>query len=185
MLELLGELRRTKPELLPHVILVDGNGILHPNRFGLACHLGVLSGIPTVGVGKTLHHVDGLSKESVRTLASGIPAVGEHAVLLGTSGAVWGALLRTTAPADGNFKPVVVSVGHGLSLRTATALVWRTCRHRIPEPVRQADLRSREWLRNHGAVVSGGALARALDCCVYGCRLSTSHVYSCRLDSSL
>ena len=65
---------------------------------------------------------------------------------------MWGELLRTTAPAAGQFKPVVVSVGHGVSLSSAVALVWRTCKHRIPEPVRQADLRSREWLRKHGAV---------------------------------
>lgn len=156
LVELLDELRASKPALLPQVILVDGNGLLHPNRFGLACHLGVLSGIPTVGVGKTLHHVDGLTKDTARLLAAGLHAAGEHAELVGQSGAVWGALLRTTSPAEGNFKPVVISVGHGLSLASATALVWRTCKHRIPEPVRQADLRSREWLRVNGAAESSG-----------------------------
>lgn len=151
LLELLAELRASQPKLLPQAILVDGNGILHPFRFGLACHLGVLSGIPTVGVGKTLHHVDGLSKDSMRSVSASLERVGQHAELIGHSGGVWGALLRTTSPAEGNFKPVVVSVGHGLSLASAVALVWRTCKHRIPEPVRQADLRSREWLRAHGA----------------------------------
>ena len=156
LLELLDELHASRPELQPQVILVDGNGILHPNRFGLACHLGVLSGIPTVGVGKTLHHVDGLNKETVRQLAASITSAGRHAQLVGSSGAVWGTLLRTTKPAEGNFKPIVISVGHGISLTSATALVWRTCKHRIPEPVRQADLRSREWLRVHGALADAG-----------------------------
>lgn len=151
LLQLLNELRATQPELLPGVILVDGNGILHPNRFGLACHLGVLSGIPTVGVGKSLHHVDGLTNHEMRRLATSCEHIGQHAELVGKSGAVWGALLRTTSPTKGVFKPVVVSVGHGLALSSAITLVWRTCKHRIPEPVRQADLRSREWLRTHGA----------------------------------
>ena len=44
LVELLAELQVREPNLEPDVILVDGNGILHPNRFGLACHLGVLSG---------------------------------------------------------------------------------------------------------------------------------------------
>ena len=138
---------------LPEAILVDGNGILHPNRFGLACHLGVLSGIPTVGVGKSLHHVDGLTKHVAKRLCETLRCRGESAELVGASGAVWGALLRTSEPADGGaFKPVIVSVGHGLGLGSALRLVRRCTRHRIPEPVRQADLRSREWLRAHGAV---------------------------------
>ena len=104
---------------------------------------------------------------------------GAHANLVGASGATWGArcsatrgrshsispfldchrpsfagaLLRTSEPASaaGGIRPVVVSVGHGLSLPSALGVVRRCSRHRIPEPVRQADLRSREWLREHGA----------------------------------
>ena len=153
LLELLDELRCTSPYLMPQAIMVDGNGILHPNRFGLACHLGVCSGIPTIGVGKSLFHIDGLSKETLARLSQQLHARGAHADLVGESGATWGALLRTSEPAvTGACKPVIVSVGHGLSLASALSLVRRCTRHRIPEPVRQADLRSREWLREHGPI---------------------------------
>ena len=60
--------------------------------------------------------------------------------------------LRTTDAQP--FKPILVSVGHGFSLPTAVDLVRRCSTSRIPEPVRQADLRSREWLRTHGTVDS-------------------------------
>lgn len=152
LVALLGELRAAAPSLMPQVVLVDGNGILHPNRFGLACHLGVLTGIATIGVGKALHHVDGLDKTSMRVLCDKCHAKGDHALLVGDSGAIWGALLRTTDPVAGAFKPVVVSIGHGVSLASALTIVRGCTRHRIPEPVRQADLRSREWLRMNGAV---------------------------------
>ena len=149
LLELLAHLRATRPDLVPQAILVDGNGILHPNRFGLASHLGVLAGVPTIGVGKTLHCVDGLTRDGVKELAHAqCGRIGDAAPLVGASGAVWGAALRTTASEP--FKPVLVSVGHGFSLGSALALVQRCTRTRIPEPVRQADLRSREWLRKHG-----------------------------------
>jgi deoxyinosine 3'endonuclease (endonuclease V) len=155
LLDLIAELRAASPELLPDVIMVDGNGILHPNRFGLACHLGVCAGVPTIGVGKSLHHVDGITKAMFKELAASCGAKGEHALLVGASGGTWGALLRTTDPADGAAcKPVVVSVGHGVSLASALELVKRCSPFRVPEPVRQADLRSREGLRVHGAVGS-------------------------------
>ncbi|TRY55532.1 hypothetical protein DNTS_003657 [Danionella cerebrum] len=46
-------------------------------------------------------------------------------------------------------KPVYVSVGHRISLATAVSLTHRCCLYRVPEPIRQADLRSREYLRSH------------------------------------
>lgn len=85
----------------------------------------------------------------MQRVSSQLHARFDHAHLIGESGAVWGALLRTSEPAEGTtaFKPVVVSVGHGMCLESALTLVRRCTRVRIPEPVRQADLRSREWLR--------------------------------------
>jgi deoxyinosine 3'endonuclease (endonuclease V) len=157
LLQLLAQLQTSRPDLAPDLVMVDGNGVLHPNRFGLACHLGVLAGIPTVGVGKSLHCVDGLTREGVRDLARrACTRVGNSSTLVGDSGAVWGAVLRTSQPRSGEFSPLYVSVGHGLSLKSAVEVVRRCCpRHRVPEPIRQADLRSREWLR----LSPGGAIS--------------------------
>ena len=59
-------LRRCPPGARPDVVLVDGNGALHPEGFGLACHVGVECGVPTVGVAKDLHAFDGLDAKSAR-----------------------------------------------------------------------------------------------------------------------
>jgi deoxyinosine 3'endonuclease (endonuclease V) len=59
-------LEKTKPELYPELILLDGNGILHCNYCGLASHLGVLLKITTIGAGKTLFFIDGLTKDRVK-----------------------------------------------------------------------------------------------------------------------
>ena len=65
LLPLFEKLREKRPDLWPDVILVDGNGIIHQNGFGLACHLGVLLDTPTIGCGKTFFYVDGLSKDKI------------------------------------------------------------------------------------------------------------------------
>ena len=109
----------------PDAILVDGQGLAHPRRFGLACHLGVLLDLPSVGVGKTR-------------------LVGEHrepgprrgaSVRLVDRGDVVGRVLRTR----GGVKPLFVSPGHRIDLDGAARLVLRCARGvRQPEPTRRA-----------------------------------------------
>uniref|UniRef100_A0A4W5P7T1 Endonuclease V n=1 Tax=Hucho hucho TaxID=62062 RepID=A0A4W5P7T1_9TELE len=62
LLEALQRLETTQPSLLPQVVLVDGNGLFHYREFGLASHLGVLSGLPCIGVAKDLLQVQGVEK---------------------------------------------------------------------------------------------------------------------------
>ncbi|BBI30521.1 endonuclease V [Acanthamoeba castellanii medusavirus] len=129
---LIDHLRAERPDLEPQVLFVDGNGILHPRGFGLASHLGVLSGIPTIGVAKTFLHVDGLDARSVKSaMRDG------RLPLVGSSGTEWGVALKST---KGSTNPIYVSVGHRVSLASAETLTAACCRHRVPEPIRQADL---------------------------------------------
>eukprot|EP01083_Nonionella_stella_P282789 962336_1 len=145
LVDLLNKLRKTNSDLLPEVILVDGNGILHHRGFGLACHLGVLTNIPTVGIGKTLLHIDGLEKDDIRPMCrEKLKKVGDSVDLRGRSGTLWGKALKSTKSSR---NPIFVSVGHKISISTAMELVERCCKFRIPEPVRQADLRSRAFCR--------------------------------------
>ncbi|XP_033038417.1 endonuclease V isoform X3 [Trachypithecus francoisi] len=91
LLELVQQLREKEPGLMPQVLLVDGNGVLHHRGFGVACHLGVLTDLPCVGVAKKLLQVDGLEnnalhKEKIRLLQTR----GDSFPLLGDSGTVLG-----------------------------------------------------------------------------------------------
>ncbi|XP_035890131.1 endonuclease V isoform X4 [Phyllostomus discolor] len=131
------------PEL--EVLLVDGNGVLHPRGFGVACHLGVLADLPCVGVAKQLLQVDGLENDALhRSKVRLLRAGGDSFPLTGDSGAVLGAALRSH---EGSTKPLYVSVGHRVSLEVAVRLTHSCCRFRVPEPVRQADIRSRDHIR--------------------------------------
>jgi deoxyinosine 3'endonuclease (endonuclease V) len=147
LVDLVQELRVNSPNLVPQAILVDGNGFLHPRGFGLACHLGVLTGLPTIGIGKTLLFVDGVGIELARSIfEENCHKAGDYAPLVGASGTVWGATFKSS---DKSAKPIYVSIGHRISLDTACRLTARLCRVRIPEPVRRADLGSREYIRRN------------------------------------
>ncbi|GLW06984.1 endonuclease V [Microtetraspora sp. NBRC 13810] len=114
----------------PQLLVCDGYGLAHPRRFGLACHLGVLTGLPTVGVAKTAFV--GRHEDPAPGRGSWTPIV--------LDGDVVGRALRTR---DG-VKPVYVSQGHRVGLGNACAHVLRLAPHyRLPEPIRQADRLSR------------------------------------------
>ena len=109
----------------PDLLLVDGQGLAHPRRLGIACHLGILCDLPTIGVGKS---------RLVGTHAPVPPTKGAW-VPLRDRGDTVGAVLRSRT----GVKPLYISLGHRLSLPTALALV-QACltRYRLPEPIRQA-----------------------------------------------
>ncbi|MFD3652954.1 endonuclease V [Streptomyces sp. NPDC058620] len=118
----------------PGLVVCDGYGLAHPRRFGLASHLGVLTGLPVIGVGKnpfTFHYE-----------APG-PDRGDSSPLLDGEEEV-GRALRT----QGGTKPVFVSVGHRTSLDNACAHTLRLARSfRQPETTRRADALCRQVLR--------------------------------------
>ncbi|KAL5714546.1 hypothetical protein ACHQM5_016490 [Ranunculus cassubicifolius] len=142
LLKLFEKIKPDSFQFYPQLLMVDGNGILHPKGFGLACHLGVLTSIPSIGIGKNLHLIDGLTHIGVK---QSFEACGRDVITLnGLSGRTWGAAIRSTPDSS---KPIFVSIGHCISLDTAISVVKLACKYRIPEPVRQADIRSRAFLQ--------------------------------------
>lgn len=114
--------------------------------FGCASHVGVVFDIPTIGVAKKSFDVDGLNKTNIKEAYEGkLINAGDTVNLVGKSGKIWGAAYRSTLETT---HPIFVSVGHRISLESAIKIV-KSCVHkyRIPEPIRQADLRSREKVR--------------------------------------
>jgi deoxyinosine 3'endonuclease (endonuclease V) len=132
---------------VPDVIMVDGNGTLHPRGFGLACHLGVLTGIPCIGVGKKFLFVDGMTVSDIKAdFTKNCHKRGDYNLLTGKSGRVWGASVK---PTDDVTNPIFVSSGHMLSLETSVIITIAMIDYRVPEPIRQADIRTRAYLREH------------------------------------
>jgi deoxyribonuclease V len=114
----------------PDLLVVDGQGLAHPRRLGLACHLGVVTGLPAIGVAKS--RLVGRYEEPARERGSSSPMFHRKELV--------GVALRTR---DGT-NPLFVSVGHRISLPTAVDLVLRfTPKWRLPEPIRLADAISR------------------------------------------
>jgi len=119
--------KRLEPR--PDVLLIDGHGRLHPERFGIACHAGVVLDIPTIGVAK-------------RPLAGRVRPGGRRhsASLVEIDGVAEG--YAWTPP--GRSRSLFVSAGHRVGLETALDLVQRTTKRGMPEPLRTADAHARK-----------------------------------------
>jgi deoxyribonuclease V len=109
----------------PDLLLCDGQGLAHPRRFGLACHIGILSQIPTIGVAKS--RLVGKHRTLAEERGAWQPLIEDDEII--------GAALRTRSAV----KPVYVSIGHKISLETAIELVLQCApRYRLPETTRWA-----------------------------------------------
>lgn len=109
----------------PDVLIFDGMGQIHPRRMGIAAHLGLWLGRPTIGCGKS-HYIGEYEEPAVEK--------GSHSPLL-YRGQELGVVLRTRM----GVKPVFVSAGHLVSLDSAVALVLACApRFRLPAPIRAA-----------------------------------------------
>ncbi|MBA9079604.1 deoxyribonuclease V [Rufibacter quisquiliarum] len=116
-----GKLERT-----PDLIMVDGHGIAHPRRLGIASQLGVLLNKPTMGVAKKV--LTGKFEEPASVKGSITPLTHRQEHI--------GNVIRT----KDKVKPVFVSPGHLMDLETTTALALQTSlKHKLPEPTRLAD----------------------------------------------
>ncbi|BFZ14536.1 hypothetical protein BsWGS_17575 [Bradybaena similaris] len=147
LVDLYNHLRVAAPQYLPDVIMVDGNGLLHPRGFGLACHLGVVLGVPTLGVAKTLITAQGIHDDQDHKLKKQtLKFAGDFFDLVSDSGQVLGRCVRTCDKAP---NPVYISVGHQITLESAMQICLQCSKYRIPEPVRKADIDSREFLRQN------------------------------------
>lgn len=110
----------------PDIIFCDGQGIAHPRRFGIACHIGLITDLPTVGVAKSL--LIGDCDEPCNERGS--------FTYLRHKDEIIGAALRTRV----GVKPIYVSIGHKISLQTAIRVALECNKgYRLPEPTRLAD----------------------------------------------
>ncbi len=112
---------------VPDLVFSDGHGIAHPRGLGIAAHLGIITGLPTVGVAKKIltgqHEPLGERR-------------GDQVALQDKTGRQIGTVLRS----KDKVRPLIVSPGHRVSLQSAPALVMRyVTRYRLPEPTRLAD----------------------------------------------
>jgi deoxyribonuclease V len=120
----------------PDLVMVDGMGIAHPRRIGIASHLGLWLDLPTIGCGKSIlvgkYDKNALGEEA----GAWLPLVDKNEVI--------GAAVRTRT----RVSPMIISIGHKISLETSIRYVLACGRgYRLPEPTRLADKLSKmnEW----------------------------------------
>ena len=113
----------------PDVLMIDGHGVLHPARFGLACLVGLQLGLPTIGCAKS---------PLIGHLASTPPPRRSAPIIL--DGRILGRAFRPGS----SRRLVYVSVGHNVSLNSAVRIVRSLCRSAVPEPLRMAHVHATE-----------------------------------------
>lgn len=137
-------LKEKSPQLVPQILVVDGCGKYHQRGFGSACQIGVNLNIPTIGVSKSFLKLEGLHEytfiiENVRNISSTF----ELPVITPFQGQV------ATALYSGKSKHprCYVSIGNRISISKAVEVIKKCSISKIPEPIRQADLISRDIIR--------------------------------------
>lgn len=138
-IKLLNEIS-TKP-YYPQLIMVDGFGILHPRDYGSASELGDIVNIPTIGVAKTLMCIDGMDEHVIKKeFRDKCKKKGDVIMLTGESGKIYGAALKSS---DNSNTPIYVSIGYGCSLETSIEFANKLSIYKIPEPIRNSDIKSK------------------------------------------
>ncbi len=111
----------------PDLAFVDGHGIAHPRRFGIAAHFGVATGLPSIGVAKKI--LIGEARMALHEMRGAFTPLRDGREQIG-----W--LLRSKP----DCLPLIVSPGHKVAMPSAPELVMRfVTRYRLPEPTRLAD----------------------------------------------
>ncbi len=128
----------------PDVLMLDGHGQAHPRRLGIASHFGVVTGVPTLGCGKSI--LVGKHEPLPEEAGAAVPLVHKEEIV--------GMVLRTKKKVN----PVYVSAGNLMTLEDAVHLT-RNCvgKYRIPEPTRQAHLWVNEVRLQHGTSAQPGS----------------------------
>ncbi len=122
-------------KIRPDVIIFDGQGIAHPRKLGIASHMGLWLGIPTIGCAKSRLYGTYEEPASVK---------GSVSSLYDSSGAVIGTVIRT----KNGVKPVFVSPGHMIGIDESVEIILRcTGKYRIPIPTREAHIRVGDFKR--------------------------------------
>lgn len=121
-----------KLSVMPELVMVDGQGIAHPRRLGVAAHLGLWLDLPTIGIAKS--RLYGQHAEVGEQRGDWVPLYAGNAGNAGNE--TIGVVLRSRA----KVKPIYVSPGHRITLETSLAWVMRCLgRTKLPEPTRLAD----------------------------------------------
>jgi deoxyribonuclease V len=113
----------------PDVVMVDGQGIAHPRRLGIATHFGIVADVPTIGCAKSI-------LTGIFEIPENIPG-SESKLYDKTNHEIIGTIFRSKK----NSKPLIISPGHTISIEQSVDIVKKCLRgYRLPEPTRQAHL---------------------------------------------